>query len=377
MEELVLTSEEAINLTIENGFDGSEFNLELWRTKKRIPKDRSLDGLVDKLKTIYNSVEVRGRGKNREFVLSGKKEVQTERVHGNKGKEIIENKILKEYIFNKLVSIESKGNLIYRRWADLCGIKDLLLKNDEELLTYLTSFNEQFPGYININFIHRRMKEIFKKRQVDVIELVFDRLVSEKRIKITPHYMAKSTIPEEEEEEIDGFIYGTTTHITLSESEYELIHNEVKDILSKNNMSYFKYMSRKNNGKKSDPVVNEIKEMLYEKYKIKYYYTTYHVQVLDKTIQQDVSEEEMLVAYCKRFLDTSKINENTYMKKGKVSFFERHYYNNIYSMLKYSLENTFKNNNKLKDLFNDGEYVMKVKSHKFNITSKEMDDLFG
>lgn len=111
------TEEEAINITIDHGYDGSEFNTAVWKDRGCLIPNRTMDALISKLETIYHTVKVEGRGKKRNYILKDKKEEMTDREYNYKGTlPTEEEEEMKEYIFNILVNTGVGNAKPYNSW---------------------------------------------------------------------------------------------------------------------------------------------------------------------------------------------------------------------------------------------------------------------
>lgn len=82
---MVVNEEEAINITIQHGYDGSEFETMAWKRRGCLIPDRTLEGLISKLLTIYSGVKFEGKGKKRTYILKDKKVEVSERKFNYKG----------------------------------------------------------------------------------------------------------------------------------------------------------------------------------------------------------------------------------------------------------------------------------------------------
>ncbi|MFJ8263312.1 hypothetical protein ACIQ4I_15385 [Rummeliibacillus sp. NPDC094406] len=325
MDKLILNTYEAIQLTIDKGFDGSELNLKVWKEKGRLNKDRSLKGLISKLETLFDTVTVEGGGKKMKFILEGEKTEQAKRIHGNQGKENHENIVIKEYIFSNLVKCSDYRNLSYKGWGIVFGFPSI---DENELREELTDMiKNRYLGYgkFNPSEVVSEAKYALDKRRIDTVELAFKHLESENRIKIEYIYT--------------GISIDDNTLIELTEIDYEAIKEVTQDILKEYDVSYYEYITSQSKIKiHKDSVrkaVKAVKEMLHSEFKIYYAYKTCKVTVLKPETAHEVSKDEMLSAYFTRLLELSKNRANRFNNKSRRKFWHKYYYNNMILIIDY------------------------------------------
>jgi hypothetical protein len=112
--ENTFTEEQAIQITIDNRYDGSEFETSSWKQRGCLKPNRTLEVLISKLNTIYNHVEVEGKGKKRKYILTDKKEVVEGRKLNYKGSvPTSEDEIMKEYIYSThyIIKVTSRKHI--------------------------------------------------------------------------------------------------------------------------------------------------------------------------------------------------------------------------------------------------------------------------
>lgn len=367
MDKLILNTYEAIQLTIDKGFDGSEFNLKVWKEKGRLNKDRSLKGLISKLETLFDTVSVEGKGKKMKFILEGEKTEQTKRVHGNQGKENHENSIIKEYIFSNLAKYSDYRNLSYKGWGMVFGFPSIDKNELRKELTDMIKNHYLDCEKFNPSEVVSEAKYALDKRRIDTVELAFKHLESENRIKIEYVYTAVS---------IDD-----NTLIELSEIEYEAIKEVTQGILKEHDVSYYEYItSQSKNIINKDSVrkaVKAIKEMLRSEFDIYYAYKTCKVTVLKPETAHEVSKDKMLSAYFTRLLELSKNRANRFERKGRKKFWHKYYYNNMILIIDYLTKNK-EEGRKVIDIALDELCKFEEKNLvKIAFDSKAFDELFS
>lgn len=111
----------------------------VWKTRGCLSPNRTLEALTRKLKTIYEIVEVEGKGKKRKYILKDKKEVVNEREYNYKGSvPTVDDYTMKEFIFSYLINNRIKSPKTYNKWGEEFG---LLLFLMHVWNCYTTSFS--------------------------------------------------------------------------------------------------------------------------------------------------------------------------------------------------------------------------------------------
>jgi hypothetical protein len=285
------SEEEAINLTIENGYIGEEFDTEAWNTRGCLKSNGTYKKFISKLETIFNHVEITGKGQSRTYILKGKKDKVTERKLNYKGRlPTDQDEIMKEYIFNQILKGKNGTNFSHSIWA-----KELGFINPDQL---------NIKGMIeSIKFIHHGMnlkynsKEIvnkfileLKNRNKNIIDNSFKRLGKEGRIVVTPTYLFKTI--EDEMIEVTEEQY----------SEAQSIRNECLEGLDIKPYFYSQALSGFHNTKKMKAAIEEVNECLEKQLEIKYFFKSYKVVIVDSTIHKEITEEEFNHAYYQRLI---------------------------------------------------------------------------
>jgi hypothetical protein len=285
------TEEEAINVTIDNGYEGEEFETEAWKTRGCLKSNGTYKKFISKLNTIYNHVEVEGKGKKRIYILKDKKDKVSERELNYKGKvPSDQDDIMNEYIFNQILKGKNGTNFSQSIWA-----KELGFINPDKF---------DIKGMIeSIKYVHHGMnlkynsKEIvnkfileLKNRNKNIIDNSFKRLGKEGRIVVTPTYLFKTI--ENEMVEVTEEQY----------SEAQSIRNECLEGLDIKPYFYSQALNGFHNTKKMKAAIEEVNECLEKQLEIKYFFKSYRVVVVDETIHKEITEEEFNHAYFQRLV---------------------------------------------------------------------------
>lgn len=322
------TEQQAINITIEHGYDGSELNTSVWKQRGCLQKDRTFKALISKLETIYNHVEVIGTGKKRKYILTDKKDQQTERTFNYKGTVLTpQDEIMQEYIFNTLLKYDNYKQS-YKGWAKLIGFIDTEPFAPEEMIKEIKNIHTGFPTIYNPKEAVSIFIQTLNIRNKDIIEKTFQRLHKANRIHVT---------------EIYNYKYIDDKYEQVTQSDYELTLQYIKEFLEEKGISYYAYsqtLTSVHKSKKMKKVIRQVEEYLSNNFEIDYIFKTFHINILDRTIKQQVTKEQFDNAYYDRLIKLSidRQSKNTYI--DSVSFWRRFYLLNTLSLLKYIGINT-------------------------------------
>ena len=323
--ETIFTEEEAIQITIEHGYDGSEFETSVWKQRGCLKNNGTLKTLISKLETIYNNVEVVGKGKKRRYILTDKKDKVSERALNYKGSvATIEDEIMKEYIFNQLLKYENgvtRSYRSYKGWAKILGFIDIETLNVEEMIQTIKELHFGLPFIYNPKEIVSKFIYTLDIRNKDVIEKSFNQLEKEGRIKVEEVYMFKTIEGEYEEVWLET---------------YEEAEEYVRDFLESKDVSYYAYIQSVNSFHKSNKmkeIIKEVKELLTNEFGIKYFFKSFKVTVLDRTVKKEVSKDEFNHAYFQRLIKLSKNRQGKEDYKNSTSFWKRFYLLNTLILL--------------------------------------------
>ncbi|MGD7025174.1 hypothetical protein ACQCVK_21670 [Rossellomorea vietnamensis] len=315
------TEEEAINITIEQGYDGSEFNTAVWNKRGCLTTNRTLDALIRKLETIYHHVEIEGRGRKRKYILENKKEEMSELEYNYKGTvPTEEEENMKEYLFNHLLN-KGVGNARpisgWIREFDLfqrnAFSHDVLIEEIKELhLGVLNNSNEIVNEFINaINNYNK-----------SIVENSFRRLGKEGRISRSISYIFKTV--EGNYEEVD-------------EARYEEATFFKKELVESHDIKYSQYIQayfsagHKNTRMKS--IIHEVDKQMAEVFGVDYMYQAIGVSIIDDKVQKIVSEDEFDQAYFQKFINLATNRQNRKDYQETKSFWRRTYLMNTLKIL--------------------------------------------
>lgn len=321
--ENTFTEEQAINITIQHGYDGSEFETDIWKSRGCLKPNRTLEALISKLNTIYNHVEVEGKGKKRIYILVDKKDLVEERQFNYKGKvATTEDDIMKEYIFNSLHT-KSDFTQSYKGWASVLKFPNTDKLSIEEMVYRIRDLHSGFPIIYNPKETVSKFIQTVGIRNKDVIEKSFKRLEEEGRIKLTEVYNFKT---------IDG-VYEEVT-----EFEYQETQGYLNKFLQSKDVTYYSYsqsVSSFYKTKKMKQIINQVNEYLSKEFEIEYFFKSFKVEVLNPEVKQEVTIDEFNQAYVKRLvkLTTDRQDKNNY--KNSLYFWKRFYLLNTLTLLKF------------------------------------------
>lgn len=323
MQNNFFTEEQAIQITIDNGYDGSEFETTVWKNRGCLKPDRTFEGLISKLKTIYQKVDVEGKGKKRRYLLQDKKGKVEVRKFNYKGSVASkEDEIMKEYIFNSLHN-KSDFTQSYKGWASLLKFPDTEKISIEDMINKIKNIHHGFPRIYNPKEAVSKFIQTINIRNKDVIEKSFKRLVKEGRIKVSEIYNFK-TIDSGYEE--------------VTQLEYEDAIDKLNKFLESKNVTYYSYsqsVASFYKTRKMKGIIQQVDDYLSEYLEIEYFFKSIKVEVLNDEVIQDVTPGEFNEAYVKRLvkLTTDRQNKNDY--KESVYFWKRFYQLNTLSLLKH------------------------------------------
>jgi hypothetical protein len=325
MEKDTFTEEEAINITIQHGYTGSEFNTSYWKNKGRLSKNRTLGGLIQKLETIYHNVEVKGKGKKRLYILTDKKVKMTERKYNYKGKVRTENdEIMKEYIF-KILTEKGPGNpKAYNKWGKEFNLLQINSSKYEQLIKALKDLHA--GSLFNPKEVLSEFLKAINNYNYSIIKSSFYHLEKEERISQEIIYYVKT---------IDGH------HNEVGKDEYDMITAFIKDLVESQGIDYIHYINsyrsyHKNNNIKS--FLEEVKRQLNEHFKIEYAYERIKVVVKDNKENRVITRDEFNQAFFQKFIKLSMNRQNRVEYKTSESFWKSFYLMNTLVLLSIVLQ---------------------------------------
>jgi hypothetical protein len=318
------TEEQAIYFTIENGYNGSEFETAAWKQRKCLKPDRTLKGLISKLETIFDYVEVTGTGKKRKYILKDKKVHITERQYNYKGSvPTPEDETMTEYIFNKLLTYPKGFNKSFRGWAKCIGFIEPDQLHIEDMIKEIKQTHVNFPVIYNPKEAVSVFLQTLSTRNKDIIEKSFQRLEKDNRIQVTVIYNIKHT---------DG------TYSTIRQLEYEEILSHITTLLESNGVSYYAYSQALTSIHKSENmklIIKEVAEYLEHYFGIDYLFKSFSISITDKTIKRDVAFDEFNSAYCQRLIKLTLDRQEKKEYKDSIVFWKRFYLLNTFVLLRF------------------------------------------
>lgn len=318
------TEEQAIYFTIENGYNGAEFETVAWKQRKCLKPDRTLKGLISKLETIFNNVEVTGTGKKRKYILKDKKLHITERQFNYKGSiPTPEDETMTEYIFNKLLSYPEGFNKSFKGWAKLLGFIEPDQLSLEDMIKEVKHTHYNFPVIYNPREVVSVFLQTLNTRNKDIIEKSFQRLEKEKRIQVAEIYNIKY---------LDG------TYSTITQLEYETILSYITTLLDSKGISYYAYsqsLTSLHKSKSMKQVITEVDEYLEHYFGIDYLFKSFSITITDKTIKKEIAYGEFNSAYYNRLIKLTHERQEKKEYKDSIVFWRRFYLLNTLVLLKH------------------------------------------
>jgi hypothetical protein len=317
------SEEEAINITLENGYDGSELNTSTWINRGCLKPNRSLDALISKLETIYNHVEVIGKGKKRQYILRNKKNIVTERQLNYKGSLPTEqDEIMKEYIFNKLIKLNRHSNS-YKGWSEILKFPSVDLNLFNQYEKTIKELHAGFPTVYNPKDVISKFYQSILMRNKDIIERSFQRLQKENIIIVT---------------EIYNIYTNDNTYDEIDKDEFEYIQAAQKEFLEQKGSSLYIYtqsLTNLNKSKDNLKLIREVEEFLIDNFNVRYMFKSFKVVVLDYTQIKLVTIEEFYTAYYERYIKLSEERQAKETYNNTVYFWRKFYLLNTLTLLDY------------------------------------------
>ncbi len=316
---------EAIELLMEYGFsDGSEFETSIWKARGCLKENHDTHkAVLRKLNCAFEQVSYDGKGKKRRYYLDGLRKEMLEDMGGNIGRRATSNDfIMDEYIFNALVDMKNKTANTYGKWAREMKILDKYSFYSNNILEMLHELHKETPGNFNTSEIRDEFINTITKRNSDIIEKAFQRLQKAKRLEIKIYYNFKKT---------DG------SYKLVSQNEYEKVSNEFTSFLAKEDMDYFRFnkiRNKKRHSERETEILESAKKELAH-FDIEFYFKSYDVKILDKTIRQEVSKADFEKAYFDRLIDLTEHRQEVYSKKTREYFWQKYYRLNTLAILRH------------------------------------------
>ena len=325
IDEITVTEREAIELLMEYGYsDGSEFETSIWKARDCLKENHDTQkAVLRKLNCVFEQVSYDGKGKKRKYYLHGLRKEMLEDLGGNIGRRPTDNDFLMdEYIFNALVDMKNKTANTYGKWARELEILDKYNFYANNILEMLLELHKETPVNFNTSEIRDEFINTITKRNSDIIEKAFQRLRKAKRVEVKTYYNFKK---------IDG------SYKLVSQNEYEKVSNEFTSFLAKEDIDYFRFNKIRNKKRPSERETEILESAKTElaHFDIEFYFKSFDVEILDKTIRQDVSKDEFEKAYFDRLIDLTEHRQQGYSKKTREYFWQKYYNLNTLAILRH------------------------------------------
>lgn len=315
---------EVIQITIDNGYDGSEFKTVAWKERGCLKPNGTLKALTNKLETIYNHVEVTGSGKKRKYILTDKKQTITERKFNYKGTVLTpEDETMTEYIFNILLTYPDGFNKSFKGWAKLIGFIETNSLSIDEMIKEIKNLHHNFPTIYNPKEAVSIFLQTLNNRNKNIIERSFHRLEKENRITVTEIFNLKYT---------DG------TYEIINQKEYDDIFNYIKLFLEAKGITYYNYsqsLTSIHKSKKMEQIINDVDEYLSNYFGIEYFFKSFKINVVDRASKGKITFDEFNAAYFQKLIKLTEARQNKKSYIDSIIFWKRFYLFNTFTLLKY------------------------------------------
>lgn len=321
----IYTEEQAINITIEHGYDGAELKTSVWQQRGCLKPNRTLEALKSKLETIYNIVTIEGTGKKRKYILSDKKEAVSDRKFNYKGTlPTEEDEIMKEYIFSKLLMLNGRV-FSYNGWAEVLGFIDTRTFDTDKMINKIKSYHLGFPMIYNPKEALSIFIQTLNVRNKDIVQKSFERLIKENRIDVIETYNVKNSDSEFEQ---------------INQDEYEYIITRTKEFLESEGFTYYSYtqsLSSFYKTKSMKIIIEKVEDMLLDEFDIYFPFKSFQVLVKNRNsaIIHNISENDLSKAYFKRLIKLTNDRQNKSEYKESTQFWKRFYEYNTLLLLVY------------------------------------------
>lgn len=316
----IFTEEEAIEITTQHGYDGAEYKTAVWKTRGCLSPNRTLDALIRKLKTIYNIVEVEGKGKKRKYTLNDKKEVVTEREYNYKGTvPTVDDYTMKEYIYNYLIKSGVKSPKTYNKWGAELGLLQQKMFSVDSLIDVMKELHSGV--FFNPKEIISEFINAIKNHNNAIVRNSFNRLEKEGRISQSYIYVFKT---------IKGH------HKEVSKDEYEFALEYKKGIVESLGVDYKHFILSYYSGHKNEKMKKILKEVdgqMSKKFNINYMYKMIDVSIIDKQVKEEINRDAFDQAYYKKLIKLSMDRQNRHDYKITKSYWRTTYLMNTLKIL--------------------------------------------
>lgn len=329
--DLQLTEREFIELTIEWGYKGEEFECKAWQERGCL---KSNDGthkkLISKGKTHFEIVTIKGTGSKRIYTLSGLKETPSERINGNSTngkKETEDDVIIREYFFNQLskrISHKEEGwaetiNLWGSNWINQLEVSESEWEAYRNKLIEVFSEQSEITDEI-INKLIANIEDNLKKNYRSLAVKSIERLEREERIETELEFyqayakgsfvgsMIKQMAEDNGEKTVEY-------HNKLDEDKHSQIVAGLNELLEPYNMNYQRFKVVSAFPQFAIPeerkAIKMANQWLFDEHSIDYIYSRIRIYVKDPTVRKHISKEEVKTAFINRIIK----NTNARMKR--------------------------------------------------------------
>jgi len=285
--EIKLTELEAIQLTMEHGFDGEELESAKFKklgcldgAKDKVTgefNNRAMIKFIRKLETLYHHVSVEGKGKKRIYTLSDVKAIQSKMQDDRKFNGYDEQDyLISKHVFNRLVEMDSSSIKSAYEWAIDCNAFNPAQINKEMVRS---QFYDVFMDE-DAEQVYNGFQRTIKDTNRSMIEKAFKWLEHENLVKVNDHYSGVK---------LDG------RKVEIDKNTYDLFTSNKTVILKKYDVKFYSYQYHKNNETYAE--MFEELEQLYDEMKMKLVFVSHSVQLLNTDIYHDVETDDFFNAY--------------------------------------------------------------------------------
>lgn len=302
---------EAIELTIDKGFRGEELELSCWKKKGALDgkrckvtgkyKEGNMIKFIRKLETLFDSVEVEGKGKKRIYILSGEKTVQSAMQDNRKFNGYDKNDyIMSKYVFNRLVAMDSKEIKSTYQWSVEVGALSTATITLQDVEDH---FYDIYLGE-DASTVHNGFISTIKNYNRGMVEKAFKYLQHLNLIDVTEHFTAIKLNGEK---------------VAISKDTFDKFTAYKRRILNKYNVSVFGLKYLENSPKYAD--MNDELNQLYDDMGMKLVFIAQSVQLLSTATFDDVTFKVFTDAYYTQLIN--KMEKRTYNEGQFLSLFNR------------------------------------------------------
>ncbi|MDJ0331129.1 hypothetical protein [Planococcus sp. S3-L1] len=335
IDEVTLTEYEAILLTMEHGFEGNELNSKRWIKNSSLDgtidkvtgeyADRAIIALINKLKTFYDFVQVKGKGKSRRYILSGKKEQQTERVFNYTSfASSPEGNIMIEYVFNQLLDIK-ENDISISNWTRLIGLPNVSNYSMENAIEEMTDLYSGNLGDNTEKIIGKAIDEInstIRSRNMEIVKTAFSHLKKQKRIKTTSIFCLRK---------VEGNVQ------VINQEEYKKVKSDIKTLVEEQEVVFKDYMNarRYNNFyTKELRECNRIVKKHLNSQGIDFEFERLSVKVINDEMKTKVTGQEINRTWCDDFIKLTQNKQRKEKYRDSQYLTKEFYLLNVCIMLK-------------------------------------------